>query len=172
MLEEFTLWVGSVLGLDREPGQLSTGQVCARTVVIFLVALMMLRLAPKRFLAQRNAWDVLLSLLIASTLARAINGSAPFFPTIVAGFLMVGMHRLVAAAAARSHAVSALVKGHTALVVDDGVVKDSVLRRHDVSRHDLDEDLRLNGIDRPEQVRQATIERNGQISVLKKADQS
>jgi uncharacterized membrane protein YcaP (DUF421 family) len=44
------------------------------------------------------------------------------------------------------------------------------MRQHDLSEHDLVEDLRLNGnIDDLRQVRAAYIERNGQISVVHQA---
>lgn len=155
------------LGLDAAPHQLTAAQMSVRGVVIFVSALVMLRISHKRFFAQRNALDVLLSLVIASTLARAINGSAAFFPTIVVGFVLVLVHRLVTWIAARSETFGKLVKGTPTPLIEDGKVREETMRRHDLSEEDLDEDLRLKGIDGPHAVRLATLERNGEVSILK-----
>jgi len=157
-----------VLGLDVDPGDLSVLQTCARGLVVFVSSLFMFRLAHKRFFAQRNALDVLMTLIIASVLARAINGSAAFFPTIVVGFLLVLIHRLLTRMAAYSGRIAILVKGHTSVLIEDGRIHDDTLRRHDLSREDLEEDLRINGVASPDQVRRATLERNGEVSVIER----
>ena len=156
-----------VLGLNVEPGDLTTVQMCARGLVVFVSSLFMFRIAHKRFFAQRNALDVLMTLLIASVLARAINGNAAFFPTIVAGFVLVLVHRILSWMAARSPAVGRWVRGHSTVLIENGAVHLATLRKHDLSREDLDEDLRINGVESPAEVRRATLERNGEISVIK-----
>jgi uncharacterized membrane protein YcaP (DUF421 family) len=155
------------LGLQLEPKNLELQHVCLRATVIFVSALVMLRLAHKRFFARRNAVDVLLTLVIASTLARAINGNAPFFPTIGVGFLLVFMHRLLTWASVRFPGFEKLVKGSPTPLVDNGEVQTSSLRKHDVSMDDLEEDLRLKGTANVAQVRHALLERNGEISVIR-----
>jgi uncharacterized membrane protein YcaP (DUF421 family) len=69
----------------------------------------------------------------------------------------------------RSHTFGNFVKGHANLVIKDGVILRECLLKHDLSEHDLVEDLRLNGnVESPEQVKLAYYERNGQISVVRK----
>lgn len=157
-----------LLGLKVEPGNLSIWQMCARGLVVFVASLFMFRLAHKRFFAQRNALDVLMTLVIASTLARAINGSAAFFPTLAVGFLLVLVHRALSWAACRYAWAGQLVKGHSSVLVHDGNVFDEALRKHDLSREDLDEDLRIGGVDSPQHVQKATLERNGAISIIRR----
>ena len=43
-----------------------------------------------------SAFDYVLGIILASMLARAINGSAPFFGTIFLGFYFVLLHRVLA----------------------------------------------------------------------------
>jgi uncharacterized membrane protein YcaP (DUF421 family) len=157
-----------VFGINVEPGDLSVLQMSARALVVFVSSLFMFRLAHKRFFAQRNALDVLMTLVIASVLARAINGSAAFFPTIVVGFLLVIVHRVLTRWSAHSKHIAQLVKGHTSVLIENGVVYEDVLRRHFLSREDLEEDLRIRGIASPDQVRRATLERNGEVSVIER----
>ncbi len=100
-------------------------------------------------------------------LARAVNGSAAFWPTLGGGFVLIGLHRLIALCSRRSHLIGILVKGKSDLVIQHGEVIEANLKRNDFSQHDLLEDLRLNGqVDEPRKVRVAYIERDGNISVV------
>lgn len=164
---EFTQLLERIFGLSEQPNQLTVVQMTARALLIFAAALVMLRVAHKRFFARRNALDVLLTLVIASTLARAINGNAALFPTIVVGFVLVLVHRGVGWLAARSEWVGSIVKGHSTVLIQDGHVRDETLKHHDLTPTDIEEDLRINGVEKPEQVRRATLERNGEVSVVK-----
>ncbi len=47
-----------------------------------VAALVMIRLGTKRSLAEKTAFDAVLLIVLASILARAVNGSAAFFPTL------------------------------------------------------------------------------------------
>ncbi len=167
MMQQFYLFLEHLLGLNIEPQELSTGQMFGRAFIVFVAALFMLRIAHKRFFARRNTLDVLLALIIASTLARAINGSAAFVPTIAVGFGLILLHRMLTFLAARFHSVGVLVKGTPVQLIENGKVDADILRRHSLSRHDLEEDLRLSGLDQPEAVRSARLERNGEISIIK-----
>lgn len=167
MMQQLHYVFEQLLGLNVEPKNLPTGQMAARALVVFVAALLMLRLAHKRFFARRNPLDVLLTLILASTLSRAINGSAPFAPTIVVGFVLVFLHRGLTWSASRFHSIGRLVKGSPVLLIDQGKVQPDALRRHSLSAKDLQEDLRLKGVDQTEAVRTATLERNGEVSVIK-----
>src|SRR5205807_9848504 len=76
-LKAFSEW----LGLNVEPRDLTLLQVSLRGVIVFIAALVLLRIADRRFLAKLSAFDALLGFILASMLARAINGSASFLPT-------------------------------------------------------------------------------------------
>ncbi len=52
-------------------------QECARAILIFLYGLVLLRLSGRRTFAQWSALDVVLSIIIGSSLSRALTGSAP-----------------------------------------------------------------------------------------------
>lgn len=165
-MDDIKQLLDSFFGLSVAPREISVAQMTARALLVFASALVMLRVAHKRFFAQRNALDVLLTLVIASTLARAINGSAAFFPTLVVGFVLVLVHRALGWASVRSPWLGIIVKGTSTVLVQDGQVRHPELRRHDLSIDDLNEDLRINGVDTPQAVRRATLERNGEVSVI------
>lgn len=157
----------NVLGLGVEPKDLTFLQVSLRGILVFLVALPMVRVANKRFIAKMTAFDVILGFILASMLARAVNGSAPFFPTLGGGFVLVGLHRLIAAIAFHWRPFAKVVKGDSEVLVRHGQVNQKALRTHKIAVEDLLEEARLNGqTGEIDQIRLATLERNGKVSVL------
>jgi len=160
--------IDSVLGLRVAPQDLTFVQIGLRGILVFIAALVMVRLGDKRFLSKKTAFDAILGFILASMLARAVNGNCSFFPTLGGGFLLVGLHRAMAYLSRDSHRFGILVKGRCERIIKEGVVDDRALRRNNLSTHDLVEDLRLNGnVQDPRKVSEAYFERNGQITVVK-----
>lgn len=158
-----------ILGIEVEPRELSVAQVVARATLIFIATLVYVRFGDKRFLSRKTAFDAVLGFILASMMARAINGSAPLLPTLAAGVVLVGLHRLFASLAMRWHPFGVMIKGTDQVVVRDGVVDQQALWRNNFSDRDLMEDVRLNGgITSTDAIAEARIERNGQVSVVKK----
>src|SRR3954463_11473954 len=157
----------TLLGIDSDPRDYTVLQVCVRTLIIFFAALIMIRMADRRFLARKSGFDTLVGFVLASTLSRAINGSARLIPTIVLGFLVIFVHRALAKIAFHSDAFSKLIKGRSEEVIRDGKLNHAAMARYDLTEGDLIEDVRLIAqLDDFAKVRDARIERNGKISVI------
>jgi uncharacterized membrane protein YcaP (DUF421 family) len=168
-MNAFYNFVGPLLGLGTEAKDLTFVQISLRGVIVFLATLRMVRLSSKRSLAEKTAFDAVLIVIVASVLSRAINGSATFFASIGASFVLVFVHRVFAWIACRSHAFGQLIKGCPAVIVEDGKLNLRVMRKNHISEHDLEEDLRLDAkIEDLSQVRIARVERSGDISFIKK----
>lgn len=162
-------WSREWLGLGLDPKHLSTEQLVARALVVFVLALLMVRVSDRRVFAKKTAFELVLVLLMTSTLARAVNGSAPFFETLIAGFVLTGCHRLVATLAYYWPWFEKLVKGQADVLVEDGKTNAKNIRRHHFTQDDLLENLRLNGkIERIEEAKHATLERSGEVSTVKR----
>jgi uncharacterized membrane protein YcaP (DUF421 family) len=142
----------------------------ARTLVVFIFGVVLVRVADRRFLGRYAGFDVLLGVVLGSVLSRGINGQAAFFPTLVASAVLVLLHRLLGSLACHSDAFSRLVKGQARVLVKDGRRDRAEMRRCRLSEDDLEEDLRLNGnVPNVEDVLEARLERNGHMSVVPKA---
>lgn len=156
------------LGLDLKPDELNALQISLRATLVFVYAMVLVRFAAKRFLARLTALDAILGFVLASTLSRAINGSAPFFPTLAACIILIILHRLFAWLAMYSHKFGNWVKGTEDVLVENGEPHVDLMKKHCITQEDLLEELRLNGnIGSAKEVRRATLERSGQISVIK-----
>lgn len=159
--------LSDLLGLGIEAQRLSIGQVSMRAIIVFFAALFIVRLADKRFFAKKTAFDVILGFILASMLARAINGSEQLGPTIAAGVLLALLHRVLGLMACRWPRFGEWIKGSSETVITNGKVDRAALRRHHFGDDDLHEELRLNGVDSPEKVKLARLERSGEVSVVK-----
>ena len=160
----------TLLGLGREAASLTFLQISLRGVLVFAATLVIVRCGDRRFLSQKTAFDAVLGFILASMLARAVNGTAAFFPTLGSGFVLVTLHRILAYWSRRSHAVGLLIKGRSDVIVRDGALDEAAARRNRLSEHDVLEDLRLNGnVADIREVLLAVLERNGQVSVVRRA---
>ncbi len=156
-----------LLGLGLEPKDYGFLQVCLRGIIVFIGALIMVRLADRRFLSKMTAFDVILGFVLASALARAINGSAALFPTLVMGLLLVLLHRVMAVLAVWSESFGKVVKGEADPLIKNGKMQERALKRNHISEKDLLEAARQNGkVDTLDEIRVAVLERSGKISVI------
>ena len=161
--------ISTVLGLGRDATALTFTQISLRGIIVFLAALLIIRCGDRRFLSQKTAFDAVLGFILASMLARAVNGTAAFVPTLGGGLVLVLLHRVLAYWSRRSHALGFLIKGRSDVIVRDGHLDESMAKRNRLSEHDLFEDLRLHGnVGDIRDVALAVFERNGHISVVRR----
>jgi uncharacterized membrane protein YcaP (DUF421 family) len=160
-------FVSPLLGLGVEPKDLTFIQISLRGVIVFIATLVMIRVGHKRSLARKTAFDAVLIVILASVLSRAINGSSAFFATLGGGVVIVAVHRLLALIAYHSHWFGFLIKGQPDLIIEDGQLILSTMRRNHISRHDLEEDLRLGAqTEDLKNIRTSYVERSGDISFI------
>lgn len=157
------------LGLHVQASELTFQHMACRCVIVFVFGVVLVRFADRRFLGGSAGFDVLLGIVLGSVLSRAINGQAPFFPTLGASVVLIVLHRLLGSAACRFHFFSRLAKGSSYVLVSNGQIDRRALHECKMSDDDLDENLRLHGnVPSVAAVAEARLERNGMVSVVKK----
>jgi uncharacterized membrane protein YcaP (DUF421 family) len=159
-----------VLGLGLDSKEIGVAQMALRAVVVYVVTVAFVRLAKKRFMSRATAFDVILGIMLGSIVSRAITGNAPFGPALAASAALIAMHWLFSFVAWRWHGFGIAVKGRPRTLVRDGAPDRDAMRRAHITEHDLDEDLRTEGLDGPERVREARLERSGKLSVVKRSE--
>lgn len=157
-----------VLGEDLQ--HLTVWQVGVRVLVVYLVALMLVRLRDSRHLLGKHAaFDVVVGIIVGSVLSRGINGTAPFLITLAGGVILIALHWIFADLSFHNHHFGRLIKGNEATLIRDGELQWDQMAHWRISERDLMEFLRINGkLDDPKQVRLACLERNGEISVIQR----
>ena len=163
------LWnhLQSLLELSDDPVGPDTLSMALRTVIVYALALMLVRLGSRRLLSKPSAFDVIVAIMVGSIMSRAINGGAPVVPTLVAGAILLLLHWAFAAAAFHVHWISATVKGTRIPLIRDGKILKEGMRRAYITDDDLAEALRLRvHNDDVSTVAAAYMERSGEISVI------
>lgn len=161
--------VVDLFGLGKAAQALTMSEVILRGIVVFFVTLLIVRVADRRFMARLSAFDVVLGFILASMLARAVNGTAALGPTFVGGLVLVGLHRLLGWAAYRSDTIGTIIKGRPQALVKDGVPDERLMRAFAISLRDVLQEARLNGnVAKLEDIQLATIERSGDVSIVRR----
>ncbi|MBB5709523.1 DUF421 domain-containing protein [Sphingomonas xinjiangensis] len=160
-------WIAA-LGLGQEASDLGPLQVAARVAIVYAVTLMIVRFGKKRFMGRGTAFDVIVGIIVGSVASRAITGNAPLGPALTGVATLLALHWLFSAIALRWHGFGSMVKGHSRVVIRDGVVDEPTLRAAHLTHRDLDEDLRAKSYVRVEEIAEARIERDGSLSVERK----
>jgi uncharacterized membrane protein YcaP (DUF421 family) len=168
-MDAFNNFLQAFIGPDGQPKELTLIQLCVRAFIIFILGLAMVRVGDRRSLSEKTGFDTLFLVLLGAVLARAINGSAAFLTTIGCALFLMIVHRVFAFFAYRSHAFGKLIKGEPVKLVANGQVDWKAMKKHLVSKHDLEEDLRLDAkTEDVEKIKVARLERSGDISFIKK----
>jgi uncharacterized membrane protein YcaP (DUF421 family) len=152
--------------IGPDDGAASAAQLCARAVILFVFGIAYIRIAGRRTFSQASPLDIIVALVVGGNLSRAMTGKAPFWPALAATLLLVVLHRVFAMLTIRWTWLARLLKAEPAVLVRDGAEDRQAMLRHGIGQVDLLEALRLHEVESPADVRLATLENNGRISVV------
>jgi uncharacterized membrane protein YcaP (DUF421 family) len=161
-MDTLTFWFGAGRDLDAL-------QMTFRAIVVFVVALVLIRISGRRSFGNRSPFDYVIAILLGATLSRAIVGASPFLATIAASFAMVVLHRALAWACIRSARLERWVVGDERVVFSHGQFNEHEMNAALLTRTDVYESVRqATGEFDLAHVDAAILERNGQVSVIRK----
>lgn len=159
--------LAAVFGVQNH---LSTLQEAARAVLIFAYGMVLLRMVGPRMFGQWSALDIVITIMVGSALARAMTGSAPLIGTMAAAAIMAFLHATLACWVARNDVVARLIEGKAVTLIDHGHVDHDARKRAKISKSDVHEALRQEGVDGEAHianVKSMTLEPSGHLSVVK-----
>ncbi|NKC33416.1 DUF421 domain-containing protein [Roseomonas sp. BU-1] len=140
---------------------LLVGSLAYPALVLFL------RVSGKRTLAKLNAFDLVVTVALGSTLATVLlNRSVTLAEGLVALLLLIGLQFLVAWLSVRSTRFSNLVKSEPTLLLHQGRLLEEAMRRQRVTREEVLAALRSGGVATPEQAAAVVLETDGTMSVV------
>lgn len=144
-------------------------ELAARAAVMFLVAMIMLRIAGMRPFGRGNTFDVIITFLIGGILSRGVIGATPFFSCIAGAIVILLVNKLIAVLSRHSKAFERLVKGNYIVLYENGKFVQQNLKKADMSEKDVHEQLRLltqkNSL---HTIQQVYLENSGKISFVEK----
>lgn len=164
------LWL--IGGSSDQLEALSFYQVAARTVVIYIVALVIIRIAKRRFMGGYSSFDILLGFIVGSVMGRAIVGAITLTDMIIIVAVLAILHWLLATVAFYFQSFGKFVKNTKRELIVDGKVQEDALKKSKIGKNDLLQALRSEAnLESPEEVKAAYLERGGEITVIPKSRQ-
>src|SRR5689334_11320128 len=142
--------------------------IVGRTVVIYAVVLIGVRLSGKREVGQMTPFDLTLLLLISNGVQNAMTGpDTSLLGGVVAAATLLILNYFVAEFSGANRRFRKFVQGQPSLLVHDGKVIESHMAKEHVSMDELQRALREHGIGSYHDVALAVLEVDGSISCLK-----
>jgi uncharacterized membrane protein YcaP (DUF421 family) len=141
--------------------------IVLRTIVIYLVILVGLRLAGKREIGQMTVFDLVVLLLIANAVQNAMVGpDTSLSGGVLAAVVLLVLNTMVARLRLRWPRLRRVVEGSPTVLVLRGEVIADHLRREGLDQDTLEAALREHGVAELSDVEIAVLEIDGSISVV------
>lgn len=144
-----------------------------RTCFLYVFIIIVFRLMGKREVGELSVIDLVVFVLIAEVAAFALDDyKNPLFKAILPIIILLFIQILSAFLSLKFKKIRDLVDGDPALLVKDGVILESEMRKHRYNLDDLCQQLRENGIASVTDVAFAYLEPSGNLSVFKKDEKA
>ena len=142
-----------------------------RTVLLFLVTAVALRLMGKRQLAELQPYEVVITLMISDLATLPMNDvEVPLLGGVVAIATLLILHSLLSALSFASMPLRRLICGRPSVLVRDGRICEKELQRLCFDLSDLMEGIRSQGLTGLHETGSVVLETNGALSVFPSAD--
>jgi uncharacterized membrane protein YcaP (DUF421 family) len=142
-------------------------EIVVRTCAVYALVLVGLRLFGKRQVGQLNVADLVMILLIANAVQNAMVGpDVSLGGGAIAAVTLLIVNFVVVRALAFTPFGERLLEGAPTLLIHEGRVVDSALRREGLSQEEIEMAIREHGIADPTGVRAAYLEPDGTVSII------
>src|ERR1017187_7797302 len=99
-----------------EGNDLNIMQMSTRAVLVFIIALILIRISGRRSFGLRTAFDNIIVVLLGAILSRVVVGASPFIPVVIACFVIVILHRMFGWLIVKHKTFARLIEGNKILV--------------------------------------------------------
>lgn len=142
-------------------------QTALTGVLAYVVLVAFLRISGKRTLSKMNAFDLVVTVALGSTLAAILTSPDTLLAEgIVALAVLIALQFAVAWSSLRFPWFENIVKSTPTLLVYRGHIKQAAMRSQRVTRDEILAALRSSGLSDLEQAGAVVLETDGSISVI------
>ena len=157
-------WRSFLLGEEKWSFLLETG---LRTLIMFFVILLSLRLLGKRGIKQLSVFELGVIIGLGSAAGDPMfYKDVGMLAGIIVFIVVIGLYRLITYLINHSSRFEQFVEGKPICIVRNGKILVQNFKKELLSEDELFAQLRLHGVSHLAQIEQAIIETNGEISVF------
>lgn len=157
---------------DTIPLWLDVIRIMGRTAFLFFLTLFAIRIMGKRSISNLAPFDLAVIIIIGSVAAIPMEEHTRLVHGIVPILMLAMLQWGMAWVSMRCRPIERVTQGVSRVLVKDGKIMHKNMNAERVSMADLWAELRLAGIDDISQVKQAMLEPNGIVSVIKTEESS
>jgi uncharacterized membrane protein YcaP (DUF421 family) len=137
-----------------------------RASFVYLFLLLIVRLLGKREIGNTSAFDLVVALILGEVVDEIIYGDVTILQGVVAIAVVAIWHVANSWASFKSEVIDKLTGAPPTVVVKNGQIQRKNLAKERLNEQELFSELRMMGVDDIKEVKQATLEPNGKVSVL------
>ena len=136
-------------------------------MAIYALMLVVIRLLGKRAVGTFSAFDLLVALMLGEVVDEIIYGEVPFLHGAVVIAVIAAADYATSWLSYGNQRLSKILEGTPLRLVTDGRLQRKAMRRERMNEEEVLAELRVQGVDDLREVKQATIETSGEISIVK-----
>jgi uncharacterized membrane protein YcaP (DUF421 family) len=147
-----------------------------RTIIIgfcaYIALILLLRISGKRTLSKLNAFDMVVTIAMGSTLSSIlINKNVTWAQGTTAFIMLIGLQFIIAKLAVHIPFINELIKSDPKILYLDGDYHTGAMRKERVMKKEILQAARSQGISSMSEIDAVVLETDGSISIIKKSDQ-
>lgn len=136
-------------------------------VLSYLLLILIIRITGKRTLSKMNAFDLIITVALGSSLATVIlDKSIALLEGMAALGLLILLQYVITFTSVRSKAVRKLIKSDPTLLYYHGLFIEKNMMQERISKDEIDQHVRNNGYSSYEEITAVVLESDGSLSVL------
>ena len=144
--------------------------IIIRTLILYIILTLGIRLMGKRQIGDMQPNELVVTLVISEIAAIPLQDTAqPILNGICSIFVLVVLEILLSVLAMKNMAVRRLISGQSVIIIRDGVIDQTAMKKVRMTILDLIELLRGQDVFEIEDVAFAVLEVNGDLNVLLKS---
>jgi uncharacterized membrane protein YcaP (DUF421 family) len=137
-----------------------------RASFVYFFLLLVIRILGKREVGNTSAFDLIVALILGEVVDEIIYGDVTILQGVTA-ITVVGIWHLVNSwASFKSELIDQLTGAPPTVMVENGQIQRKNLAKERLNESELFSELRMMGVENVKEVKRATLEPNGKISVL------
>lgn len=144
--------------------------IIGRTTVVYLFLLIGVRLSGKREVGQLMPFELVLLLVLSNAVQNAMVGTdTSLIGGLIAALVLLLLTRALSYIGHHSPRCRRVLVGAPTILVAHGLILHRNLERENLTGEDLLQILREHEVSKPEEVELATLEVDGNVSVIRRA---
>lgn len=143
--------------------------IFVRTVLLYLTVIFAMRLMGKRQIGEFQPSELVVTLMISDLAAIPMEGTGtPVLAGIIPIFTLIVAEIFLSFLSMKSKLVRRIFSGSPSVIILNGQLNEDEMERLRMSKTDVEEELRMSGCEKIDDVEYGIVETNGKFSIILK----